>query len=56
MSGPPDTITCVECGGIAHLSSYLPEDETFDDAYPIAYTCQDCNHRHDLIWADDKED
>ena len=50
MSTPPTTITCVECGGVAHLNSYLPDDEDLDDGYPVAYTCADCNHRHDLIW------
>lgn len=52
---PPATITCVECGGTAHLISYLPEDEPLPDGYPIAYACTDCNHRHDLIWEGDDD-
>lgn len=50
MSNPPETIRCVECGGTAHLISYLPDDEPLEDGYPIAYTCKECYHRHDLIW------
>ena len=56
MNGPPDTITCVECGGVAHLSSYLPDDEPLENGHPIAYTCEECNHRHDLIWVEDDDD
>lgn len=56
MNGPPPTIICVECGGIAHLSTYLPDDEPLEDDYPVAYTCSDCGHRHDLIWTDDDPD
>lgn len=55
MSQPPAKIDCVECGGAAHLSSYLPEDEALEDGYPIAYTCGDCDHRHDLIWVEDDD-
>lgn len=56
MSAPPATITCVECDGVAHLSTYLPEDEELEDGYPVAYACADCNHRHDLIWESDDAD
>lgn len=56
MSEPPATITCVECGGTAHLSSYLPDDEPLDDGYPLTYVCRDCNHRHDLVWESEEED
>ncbi|HEU4318725.1 MAG TPA: hypothetical protein VFS66_01445 [Acidimicrobiia bacterium] len=56
MSSPPTTITCVECGGVAHLASFLPEDEDLDAGYPLAYICVDCNHRHDLVWEDEDPD
>lgn len=56
MTNPPEQINCVECGGVAHLSSYLPDDEPLDDGFPLAYNCEDCNHRHDLIWVEDDED
>lgn len=53
MNEPPPTISCVECGGTAHLASYLPEDEPLEPGYPVAYTCGECGHRHDLVWEDD---
>jgi len=56
VSTPPATITCVECGGVAHLSSFLPEDDELTDGYPVAYVCSDCDHRHDLVWEDEDPD
>jgi hypothetical protein len=46
----PDTITCVECGGTAHRMSHAPPDEGFQPGDVIAYACEDCNHRMDLVW------
>ena len=43
-----ESIVCVECGGIAHRASYAPH-EGFEPGDVIAYACEDCNHRHDLI-------
>lgn len=56
MSGPPETISCIECGGVAHLISYLPPDEPLGEGYPIAYRCSDCMDRFDLIWEGDDGD
>lgn len=56
MIEPPPTIICVECGGVAHHVSYLPDDEPLEDGYPIAYICGECDHRHDVIWTDDDPD
>jgi hypothetical protein len=53
VSRPPETIDCIECGGQCHLISYLPDDEPFDDGYPVAYRCADCMDRFDLVWVDD---
>lgn len=53
MTRPPDKITCVECGGIAHLVSFLPVDEELEDGIPLAYVCGECDHRHDIIWTND---
>lgn len=49
-SAPPDTITCVECGGIAHLISFLPEDEAPESGIPYIYRCEDCMDRFDMVW------
>ena len=55
MRTPPSTITCVECGGIAHLLSYLPPDDELEDGTPVAYRCSDCVERFDLIWESDED-
>lgn len=56
MTLPTETITCVECGGTAHLISYLPHDETLEDGFPVAYRCSDCMERFDLVWESDIPD
>ncbi len=53
MSDPPDVITCVECGGPAHLISFLPPDEPPEPGTVLAYRCSDCQERLDLIWEED---
>jgi len=53
LTSPSTTIECVECGGTAHLMSYLPEDEPLVDGYPITYRCADCMERFDFVWEDD---
>jgi hypothetical protein len=50
MNGPPVQIQCVECGGTAHLISYLPEDEPVDTGQAFAYRCSDCLDRFDVVW------
>lgn len=49
---PPDTITCVECGGTAHLLTRPPEDEPVD-SFIAAYRCSDCLDRFDVVWEED---
>jgi len=56
MSGPPDTIVCVECGGTAHRIGYLPPDEPLEPGMPVVYRCADCMERFDLIWEEDDEE
>jgi hypothetical protein len=55
MVEPAPTIVCVECGGTAHLISFLPEDEPLEEGYPIAYHCADCMERFDIVWEGDSE-
>ncbi len=50
----PETITCIECDGTAHPSSYAPH-EGFESGDVVAYACEDCNHRLDLV-LDDADD
>lgn len=48
-------ITCVECGGTAHLISYLPEEGSPEPGEALAYRCSDCNDRFDVIWEEEEE-
>jgi|FLYL01.1.fsa_nt_gi DNA-directed RNA polymerase subunit M/transcription elongation factor TFIIS len=47
---PPATIVCVECGGVCHLLSYLPEDDPLEEGSALSYRCEDCGDRWDLVW------
>ena len=49
MSGPAETIVCVDCGGRAHLISYPPEDERWEPGDVVTYRCSDCLDRWDLV-------
>ena len=49
----PQTIVCVDCGGLCHLISYAP-DEGFEPGDIVAFRCEDCLDRWDIeITADD---
>lgn len=50
MTNPPEAIDCIECGGRAHLITFLPPDEPLEEGYPVAYRCADCSERFDLVW------
>jgi hypothetical protein len=50
MSAPPDTFTCIDCGGVAHLIAFLPEDSDVEPGTPLAYRCGDCMERFDVVW------
>ncbi len=48
------TITCVDCGGVAHLISYPSPDEPPDPEQTVlTYRCADCGDRWDIVPADD---
>lgn len=52
----PERIVCVDCGGWCHRLSYEPEDG-FADGDVVAYRCEDCLDRWDVvIEADDLTD
>jgi hypothetical protein len=46
----PESYTCVDCGGVAHLITLLPADAALEPGYPLAYRCADCMERFDIIW------
>lgn len=51
----PPHIVCVDCGGRCHLISHAPEDG-FEPGDIVAYRCQDCADRWDIVLADDATD
>jgi hypothetical protein len=62
MLEPDPIITCIDCGGRAHLIT-LPRRESEDaEAEPwlagdiVAYRCEDCLDRWDIVLADDDLD
>jgi hypothetical protein len=44
-----ETITCIDCGGVAHLVSYPPEEREWEPGDVVTYRCADCNDRWDLV-------
>ena len=56
MSHPPESITCVQCGGTAHLISFLPPDEDLEPGAALAYRCADCLDRFDVVWEEEDDD
>lgn len=53
---PTATITCVECGGTAHLASYAAPDEPAQAGDIVAYVCDECGHRLDVELAEEEEE
>jgi len=45
-------ITCIDCGGRAHLISYPPEDGWHPGDLAV-YRCEDCLDRWDLVVPDE---
>jgi hypothetical protein len=45
-------ITCIDCGGRAHLISYPPEDG-WEPGDVVVYRCEDCLDRWDLVVPDE---
>jgi DNA-directed RNA polymerase subunit RPC12/RpoP len=48
-----EVITCIDCGGRAHLLSYPPEDGEWSPGDVVTYRCADCLDRWDLVVPDD---
>lgn len=46
-------ITCIDCGGRAHLTSYPPEDG-WAPGDLVVYRCEDCLDRWDLLVPEDE--
>ena len=51
-----EIITCVDCGGRAHLLSTEPEIGGWRSGDLLVYRCEDCLDRWDVVIADDDTD
>ena len=48
----PDTIVCIDCGGTCGRITYEP-DEGFAAGDAVAYRCNQCHDRWDIVLTDD---
>lgn len=48
MVDVPKVIVCVDCGGRAHLLTYLDDEVPPKPGDFLAYRCEDCMDRWDL--------
>lgn len=49
----PETIVCVDCGGHCVLITTRPADDPFVPGDIVAYRCNDCADRWDLVLDED---
>jgi len=54
--GVPLVITCVDCGGRAHLLTHLDDEVPPQPGDVLAYRCEDCMDRWDVVIDDDDLD
>lgn len=52
----PETIVCVDCGGHCVLITTRPADDPFIPGDIVAYRCNDCADRWDLVLDEDDFD
>jgi hypothetical protein len=51
-----EVITCIDCGGRAHLISYPPAERDWEPGDLITYRCEDCLDRWDLVVPGEDDD
>ncbi len=56
MTGPPSIITCVDCGGRAHLVQANDPDDPYRSGDVAVYRCEDCLDRWDIVLEDEDVD
>jgi len=52
---PAPQIVCIDCGGRAFLLTLAREDDVWEAGDIVAYRCEDCLDRWDLVLDDDPE-
>ena len=53
---PTPQITCIDCGGRCFLLTHPPEDGIWEPGDVIAYRCEDCLDRWDLVMSDEDDE
>ena len=53
----PETIVCVDCGGVCHLLSVMDRDAEHPEGETViaVYRCEDCLDRWDMELATDED-
>jgi hypothetical protein len=52
---PSPQIVCIDCGGRCFLLTHPPEDGMWESGDVVAYRCEDCLDRWDLVMSDDDD-
>jgi len=50
----PETITCVDCGGLCHLLTVIDSGDQREGDVAV-YRCEDCLDRWDMVLSDDDD-
>jgi hypothetical protein len=45
----PEQIDCIDCGGRCFRISFAPEERDWEPGEVVAYRCEDCMDRWDLV-------
>jgi hypothetical protein len=53
---PTPQIICIDCGGRCFLLTQPPEDGIWEPGDIIAYRCEDCLDRWDLVMSDEDDE
>ena len=56
MIRPSPQIVCVDCGGRCFLLTRRPEDGIWEEGEIVAYRCEDCLDRWDIVLTEDDDD
>jgi DNA-directed RNA polymerase subunit RPC12/RpoP len=55
MLVPEPEIVCIDCGGRCFLLTHPHEDGVWEPGEIVAYRCEDCRDRWDLVLPDDPD-
>jgi len=53
---PEEVITCIDCGGRAHLLTMMDDETCLGPGDLVTYRCADCWDRWDLLVPDESDE